>query len=219
MNTPQTYKVFYFYLKLSSLILASITIFSSSGFSNNVPRLAVLGDSLTAGYGLSLENTFPEKLKEALKRLNIPAVIINSGVSGDTTAGGLSRLEWLLMDKPTHVMIQLGANDMLRGINPDAVKRNLNDIVIKLKSKSVKVMLLGMYASPNLGRHYVEEYETIFPDLAKKHKILLYPFFLAGVASEQNLNQADGIHPNKKGVAVIVEKILPTVLKFIGLKE
>tara|TARA_B100000686_G_scaffold354979_1_gene468659 strand:- start:2760 stop:3419 length:660 start_codon:yes stop_codon:yes gene_type:complete len=219
MNTPRRYKVFYFYLKLSILILVSITIFSSSGFPNNVPRLAVLGDSLTAGYGLSLENTFPEKLKEALKRLNVPAVIINSGVSGDTTAGGLSRLEWLLLDKPTHVMIQLGANDMLRGINPEAVKRNLDDIVIKLKSKSVKVMLLGMYASPNLGRHYAEEYETIFPDLAKKHKILLYPFFLDGVASEQNLNQDDGIHPNKKGVAVIVKRILPTVIKFIGSKD
>ena len=219
MNTSRTYKVFYFYLKLRIPILASIIFFPSSGFSDSPPRLAVLGDSLTAGYGLSLENTFPVKLKAALKRLDVDAVVINSGVSGDTTAGGLARLEWLILDKPTHVLIQLGANDMLRGINPDLVKRNLADIAIKLKSESIKVMLLGMYASPNLGRHYAEEYNSIFTDLAKKHNIQLYPFFLDGVASEQNLNQADGIHPNKKGVAGIVERILPTVIKFIGLKD
>ena len=183
------------------------------------PRLMVLGDSLTAGYGLPQDQAFPVKLEAALRAKGWDVTVINAGVSGDTTAGGLARLDWSLASNPTHVLVELGANDMLRAVDPGVTKRNLDSIVTKLKARDIRVMLAGMYASPNLGRTYTEAFRTLYTDLAKKHGVPLYPFFLDGVAAERELNQDDGIHPNEKGVAVIVERILPSIENFLERKE
>ena len=182
-------------------------------------RLLVLGDSLTAGYGLATEEAFPVQLQAALKNGGVDVLVINAGVSGDTTAGGLSRIDWALADKPTHVIVELGANDALRGIDPKTTRRNLDAIIAKLQSAGVKTMLAGMYAPPNWGRDYEAEFRSIYPDLARQYRIGLYPFFLDGVAARPTLNQADGIHPNKKGVAVIVGRMLPSVRRLLGAKE
>ena len=182
-------------------------------------RLMVLGDSLTAGYGLPQKDAFPVRLHAALEQSGISAVVINAGVSGDTTAGGLARIGWALADKLTHAIVELGANDALRGIDPKTTRRNLDAIVSRLQEAGVKVMLAGMYAPPNWGREYEADFRSIYPDLAKKYGIGLYPFFLDGVAARRELNQADGIHPNEKGVAVIVERILPSVRRLLGAKE
>lgn len=182
-------------------------------------RLMVLGDSLTAGYGLPEKDAFPVKLQAALAKEGISAVVINAGVSGDTSAGGLARIDWALSDKPTHAIVELGANDALRGIDPKTTRRNLDAIVAKLQAAGVKVMLAGMYAPPNWGKDYEEDFRSIFPDLAKKYGIGLYPFFLDGVAARRELNQPDGIHPNEKGVAIIVERILPSARRLLGAKE
>lgn len=179
----------------------------------------VLGDSLTAGYGLPAADAFPVKLQAALKKDGIDAKVINAGVSGDTTAGGLARIGWALADKPTHAIVELGANDALRGIDPGTTRRNLDAIIAKLQQAGVRVMLAGMYAPPNWGREYEADFRSIFPDLAKKHAVGLYPFFLDGVAARRELNQKDGIHPNEKGVAVIVERILPSVRRLLSTKE
>lgn len=179
----------------------------------------VLGDSLTAGYGLPAADAFPVRLQAALKKGGIDAKVINAGVSGDTTAGGLARIAWALADKPTHVVVELGANDALRGIDPKTTRRNLDAVVAKFRAAGVRVMLAGMYAPPNWGKEYESDFRSIYPDLAKKYAIGLYPFFLDGVAARRELNQEDGIHPNEKGVAVIVERILPSVRRLLGEKE
>ena len=179
-------------------------------------RLMILGDSLTAGHGLPQEEAFPVKLQAALRAKGHKIEVINSGVSGDTTAGGLARLDWALAPKPTHVLVELGANDMLRAVDPGVTKQNLDRIVTKLQARNIKVMLAGMYASPNLGKTYTDAFRTLYTDLALTHGIPLYPFFLDGVAAERDLNQDVGIHPNEKGVAVIVERILPSIEAFLG---
>jgi acyl-CoA thioesterase I len=191
----------------------------AAGKSENGPRLMVLGDSLTAGYGLPAADAFPVRLQTALKKQGISTTVINAGVSGDTTAGGLARIAWALADRPTHAIVELGANDALRGIDPKTTRRNLDAIVAKLQSAGVTVMLAGMYAPPNWGKEYEADFRSIYPDLAKKYGIGLYPFFLDGVAARRGLNQQDGIHPNEKGVAVIVERILPHVRRLLGAKE
>ncbi len=179
----------------------------------------VLGDSLTAGYGLPAEDAFTARLQAALDEGGIAAVVINAGVSGDTTAGGLARIEWALSDRPTHAIVELGANDALRGIDPKTTRRNLDAIVSRLQAEGVEIMLAGMYAPPNWGREYEADFRSIYPDLAKKYGVGLYPFFLDGVAAQSELNQPDGIHPNEKGVEVIVERILPSVRRLLGAKE
>jgi acyl-CoA thioesterase I len=183
------------------------------------PRLMILGDSLTAGYGLPAADAFPVRLQAALKKDGISATVINAGVSGDTTAGGLARIGWALADKPTHAIVELGANDALRGIDPKTTRKNLDAIVAKLQSAGVTVLLAGMYAPPNWGKDYEADFRSIYPDLAQKYEIGLYPFFLDGVAARRELNQDDGIHPNAKGVAVIVDRILPAVRRLLGAKE
>lgn len=177
-------------------------------------RILALGDSLTAGYGLASDQAFPVRLEKALKARGIEAVVDNAGVSGDTTAGGLARLDWALDgSKPQLAIVELGANDGLRGLDPAATRKNLDAILTRLKAAGVRVLLAGMYAPPNLGRDYGREFNAIYPELAEKHKVALYPFFLDGVAANPALNQADGIHPTAKGVDVIVERILPAVAK------
>lgn len=179
-------------------------------------RLLALGDSLTAGYGLPAEQGFTPRLQAALKAAGLDVSVINGGVSGDTTAGGLARLDWLIADKPDFALIELGANDGLRGLDPKLTYDNLDALLTRLAKAGIPTLLTGMYAPPNLGREYGELYNGVFPRLAEKHGVLYYPFFLDGVAADPALNQADGIHPNARGVDVIVERILPYVKKLIA---
>jgi acyl-CoA thioesterase-1 len=178
-------------------------------------RLMVLGDSLTAGYGLPSAQAFPVRLEAALRAKGVAVTVINAGVSGDTTAGGLARLDWSLADKPTHVIVELGANDMLRGLDPAQARRNLDQILTRLRAEKLPVLLAGMLASRTLGAAYRSEFDGIYPALAQQHGAALYPFFLDGVATDPALNQSDGLHPNARGVDVIVERILPSVMTLL----
>lgn len=179
-------------------------------------HLLVLGDSLTAGYGLPRAQAFPARLEAALKSAGRKVEVIDAGVSGDTTAGGLARLDWALTPTPDAAIVELGANDGLRGLDPKLTFANLDAILAGLKERRVKVLLAGMLAPPNLGRDYGDEFNAIFPRLAERHSVALYPFFLDGVAAVPELNQADGLHPNAQGVEVVVRRILPDVLKLLG---
>ena len=174
-------------------------------------RLVVLGDSLTAGYGLPAGTSFPDKLQKALTAKGLDVLVENAGVSGDTSSGGLSRLDWAVADGTQMVILELGANDALRGVAPEETLKALDEIITRLKAKGVKVLLAGMVAPPNMGEAYGKAFNAIYPDLAQKHDVALYPFFLEGVAAMPELNLADGIHPNEKGVDVIVERMLPAV--------
>jgi acyl-CoA thioesterase-1 len=175
----------------------------------------VLGDSLVAGYGLSLADSFPAQLETALIEAGHAVRVINAGVSGDTSAGGLARLDWLLADRPDLVIVELGANDALRGLDPAQTERNLDAILSRLGQAGLPVLLAGMRAPRNLGDDYTHRFDRIYPDLADRHGVPLYPFFLEGVAIDPALNQADGIHPNAHGVAVIVQRILPSVVRLL----
>ena len=179
-------------------------------------RILALGDSLTAGYGLREADGFTAQLQTALRQQGFDVDIVNAGVSGDTTTGGLARLDWALADDPDAVILELGANDGLRGIDPLLTRANLGAMLTKLKQQELPVLLAGMYAPVNLGPEYGEAFNSIFPELAAEHDVALYPFFLDGVAMIATLNQRDGIHPTREGVAVIVEKILPYVIELIA---
>jgi len=176
-------------------------------------RIAMLGDSITAGYGLPPREALPVKLEAALKAAGRDITVVNHGVSGDTTAGGLARLDWMMGDKPKLVLVALGANDALRGTDPAETERNLDAIITRLKAEGAAVMLFGMAAPRNYGPEYTKAFDGLYPRLAEKHRIPLYPFLLDGVAMERELNQPDGIHPNIKGVDVLVARIAPAVLK------
>lgn len=181
-------------------------------------KILALGDSLTAGYGLDQNQGFVIQLQQSLNH-NFPdqdIKVINGGVSGDTTTGGLARLNWALVDNPDMVIVELGANDGLRALDPKLTEKNLDDILQNLKDRGVKVLLAGMLAPPNLGADYAQEFNSIYPRLAKKHDVALYPFFLEGVAGIPDLNQDDGIHPNADGVAIIVERLLPHIKKVMN---
>ena len=183
---------------------------------NKTLRLVALGDSLTAGYGLPQEAAFPVVLEQALKAKGYRVEIANAGVSGDTSSGGLDRLDWSVPDGTDGVIVELGANDMLRGLDPAVTRKNIESIVQRLKARNIPVMLAGMYASRNLGSDYIRKFDTIYSDIAKKHDLVLYPFFLDGVAGERSLNLPDGLHPTAKGVGIIVERILPSVEGFLA---
>ena len=181
------------------------------------PVILAFGDSLTAGYGLMPEQGFTSQLEQALNRQGHNITVINGGVSGDTTSGGLSRLEWVLANaKPDLVIVELGANDALRGIAPAITRRNMEKILAILAKKKLKTLVAGMMAPPNMGDEYVIKFNRIFPELAIKYKNRLYPFFLEGVAGNPELNQNDAMHPNSAGVAVIVQKIIPHILNTLG---
>jgi acyl-CoA thioesterase-1 len=185
----------------------------------HVPVIADFGDSLTAGYGLPPGQAFPAQLEAWLNEHGIQARVVNAGVSGDTTAGGLARLDWTLADKPDLVILALGANDALRGIPPSTVRGNLEKIIDKIQGSGAKVLLLGMLAPPNWGEEYKRAFDGIFPELARAHHLPLYPFFLEGVAMKPELNQPDGLHPNARGVAMLVEKVAPVVAGLIGSRS
>jgi acyl-CoA thioesterase I len=179
-----------------------------------------IGDSLTAGLGLPANEAFPARLEARLKADGLDVRVANAGVSGDTTAGGLARLDWTLGDKPDLVILALGANDALRGADPAVVKGNLDKMIDKIQASGAKLLLLGMLAPPNWGKEYEGAFDRIYPDLAKAHHVPLYPFFLEGVAMKPDLNQPDGLHPNQKGVGVLVDRIAPVVAKLAaGLVE
>ncbi len=175
-----------------------------------------LGDSLTAGLGLPEKDGFVARLQAALAAKGIAAEIANAGVSGDTTSGGLTRLDWSVPEGTDGVILELGANDMLRGIKPQVTREALESILRRLTDHHVAVLLCGMRAAPNLGADFAQSFERVYPELAAKYRALLYPFFLDGVAADLGLLQHDGLHPNAAGVDVIVERILPKVEELIG---
>jgi acyl-CoA thioesterase I len=179
------------------------------------PVVLDFGDSLTAGLGLPASEAFPAKLEAWLHGQGIGARVVNAGVSGDTTADGLARLDWALADKPDLVVLALGANDALRGINPSTVHDNLDKIIVKIQASGARVLLLGMLAPSNWGEEYKHTFDGIFPELARAHRLPLYPFFLEGVAMKPELNQPDGLHPNERGVAVLVDRIAPMVARLL----
>ena len=176
-------------------------------------KLAVLGDSLAAGFGLSPQQSIPARLEAALKAQGRSVVVLNHGVSGDTSAGGLDRVDWMLGDKPDIVLVELGANDALRAIDPANTERNLAAIVEKLQAQHVAVWLAGMLAPRNFGSEYDKAFDGLYQRLADKYKVPLYPFLLDGVAQQAALNQPDGLHPNQQGVEIIVDHLMPFVLK------
>lgn len=189
---------------------------AANSASGNAPQTLMLyGDSLMAGYGLSHEDGFAPRLEAALRDAGHNVKVINSSVSGDTTAAGLSRLEWALVDDPDVVLLELGANDALRGVEPSQTRENLDAIIGKLRDRDVAVLLAGMMAPPNMGKEYGAEFNEIYPELAAEYQLAFYPFFLDGVAADSSLNQDDGIHPNADGVKVIVERILPKVINVL----
>jgi acyl-CoA thioesterase-1 len=184
-------------------------------FAAEPPRIVALGDSLTAGYGLAAEHALPVRLAAKLKSEGIESTIINAGVSGDTTAGGLARLDWVLGDKPDILILELGANDALRGLDPKLTRANLDRILARLKEAKVKVLLVGMLAPTNFGPEYKQEFDAIYPELAAKYEVPLDPFILEGVALDPALNQPDMLHPNERGVDVIAARMAPYVKRLI----
>jgi len=200
-------------------IIAALCQLPGLTAANEPLRILALGDSLTAGYGLKPSDGFTVQLQRSLEARGIPALVLNAGVSGDTTAGGLARLDWALGDRPDMVILALGANDGLRAVNPEVTRSNLAAMLEQLRSKKLPVLLAGIYAPPNLGREYASAFNRIYPELATQYDALLYPFFLEGVATRPELNQTDGLHPNAEGVAVMVQRITPYVVKLIELSR
>mgnify|MGYP001557397761 FL=1 len=196
-------------------IAAAFILFAAPAVAAPVTIL-MIGTSLTQGYGLPPSTEIPAVLQAKLKAAGIDARVINAGVSGDTSAGGLARLDWSLADHPNAAIIELGSNDALRGISPAATEKNLSAILARLKAAHVAVLLCGMKAPRNLGPEYAAQFDAIYPRLAKKYGTILYPFILEGVALDPKLNQADGMHPNPAGVKVIVKNLLPYVKRLVG---
>jgi acyl-CoA thioesterase-1 len=178
-------------------------------------RIAVLGDSLAAGYGVALDEAFPVQLERALGAEGLACEVLNAGVSGDTSAGGLARLDWVLGDAPTHLLVELGGNDALRALPVEQLEANLAGIIEGAQAAGVSVMLAGMLAPPNLGERYTEAFAAVYGRLAGRYAVPLYPFFLDGAVQDPALMAEDGLHPNAQGVAVIVERILPSVLAWL----
>ena len=210
-----------FFKSLGFIVLVWVMALSAANNGNaaSLTRILVLGDSLSAGYGLPAGEAFPVKLGIKLRAAGHDVKMLNGGVSGDTSAGGRARLNWALADKPRFAIIELGANDGLRGLDSEAMRENLDDIIVRLKAAKIGVLLTGMRAPPNIGPDYGRAFNRVFPDLAQKHDVLLYPFFLDGVAAISSLNQRDGIHPNPRGVAVIVDRIMPFVVRLLKGKQ
>lgn len=179
-------------------------------------RLVAFGDSLTAGYGLPAAAAFPAVLEKALSRPDRPVRIANAGVSGDTASGGLDRLDWAVPEGTDGVIVELGANDMLRGADPAITEKALDAILARLKARGVPALLAGMLAAPNLGPDYGRRFNSIYPRLAEKYDATLYPFFLDGVIGDRSLHLPDGLHPTAEGVRLIVARMLPTVESFLS---
>jgi acyl-CoA thioesterase-1 len=197
-----------------AVIVASLMF--SVGANARTITLVGFGDSLMAGYQLPPGDGFPEKLQAALKARGMDATVANAGVSGDTTTGGLSRIDWSVPDGTDGVILELGANDALRGIAPEQSEKNLDQMIARLKERGIAVFLAGMVAPPNMGADYAARFNPIYEKLAKKHGVALYPFFLDGVVLDASLKLEDGMHPNSRGVDVMVRKMEPDITQFVG---
>lgn len=208
-------------LAIAALLMASIGLGAPAAAPGlaKTPEILAFGDSLTAGFGLPPKASFPARLEARLHADGVDARVVNAGVSGDTTAGGLARLDWALADKPDLVILELGANDALRGIDPDTVRANLDKMIVKVQASGAKLLLAGMRAPPNWGEEYQDKFDRIYPELARARNVPLYPFFLDGVAMNPELNQPDGLHPNEHGVAIVIDRIAPVVEQLIGGKS
>ncbi|MFC3227128.1 arylesterase [Marinibaculum pumilum] len=205
---------------LKGLVVAAIAVLllpalPAAAADDDPVVITMLGDSITAGYGLAEGEAPPAQLQAWLRDKGVQARVVNAGVSGDTTAGGLARLDWVLAEKPDFLIVALGANDALRGIDPASARDNLDAILVGAKDRGIPVLLAGMLAPPNLGADYAAAFNPIYADLAAKYDIALYPFLLDGVAIRPELNQADGIHPNAAGAALLAERMGPAVLEFV----
>ena len=196
---------------VQALAFAAVLATASHAAAARTLRLVALGDSLTAGLGLAPGKALPDRLEAALRAKGWDVKVINAGVSGDTAADGLARYEWAVPPDADALIIELGANDMLRGLKPEATKATLAAILDKARAAHLPTLLAGMRAAPNLGPEYAGQFSAIYPALAKAYDVPLYPFFLDGVAGDPKLNQPDGLHPTADGVEVIVQKILPSV--------
>ncbi|WP_348930308.1 arylesterase [Aquabacter sp. CN5-332] len=195
--------------------MATFTIASAPAAAAPV-RLVAFGDSLTTGFNLPRPDSFAAKLETALKAKGYDVTVTNAGVSGDTTSAGLARLDWSVPKGTDAVIVELGANDMLRGIDPEIARKNLTEILTRLKARGLPVLLAGMRAAPNLGADYQRQFDAIFPELAAQFGVPLYPFFLEGVAGDRGLNQQDGLHPTAAGIDRIVASILPSVEQLLA---
>jgi len=201
-----------------SIVIAGLFGYGSVTAADQSPiRILAFGDSLTAGYGLAdLTDSFPAQLERALEKKGHKVDVLPAGISGDTTTGGLNRIDWSLAERPDAVIVALGGNDGLRAVDPNVTEKSLSGLVERIRRDGTPVLLAGMLAPPNLGRDYADRFSALFPRIAEKYDAVFYPFFLDGVAGIPALNQDDRIHPNPKGVAVMVEKILPSVEKLIA---
>ncbi len=197
-----------------------VTLGASAAAATETPiRILVLGNSLASGFGLEAGHSFPDRLEVALRQAGHDVRVLNAGVAGDTTAGGLARLDWSLADKPHAVIVELGGNDGLRGIDPRSTHANLDAILTRLKSRDIPILLTGMIAPPNLGREYGAAFNAVFPRLAQTHGVAFYPFILDGIAGRPDLNQDDGIHPNRPGVTILVDRLVPHVVRLLATME
>ncbi len=205
-----------FAMKWGRLMAAALMLALSAAPGMASPlKLLVLGDSLTAGYGLKADAAFPVRLQAGLRKQGLDVSVVNAGVSGDTSKDGLARLDWVVSPDIKAVIVELGANDALRGIDPAITEAALDAIITRLQKRGIAVMLAGMLAPPNMGKDYAARFDAVYPALAARHHVALYPFFLAGVAGLPGLNQSDGMHPTAKGVNIIVDRMLPAVTGFI----
>ena len=215
VNSIESIKLFF----LTLCILSLFCLWAAQSFAStpDTQRIVALGDSLTSGYGLESGDSFPSQLEKLLRAEGFPVSIDNAGVSGDTTAGGLSRVEWAVEGdiKPSLVIIALGANDMLRGLPVEQTKNNLSSIIEIIQKKNIPILLIGMKSPLNYPSPFIKKFNGLYHDLADKYDVALYPFFLEGIAMKSALNQADGIHPNSEGIKIMAKNILPHVKKII----
>jgi acyl-CoA thioesterase I len=200
---------------LSAVLALSVMVLAIGSAGAEPRKIVGLGDSLMAGYGLDAGQSFPERLQAALGRSGHDVVIANAGVSGDTTSGGLARLDWSVAEGTEIVILELGANDMLRGIGPDITRKNLAAAIERLKARGIVIVLAGMRAAPNMGPDYSAAFDAIYADLARQYGLAYYPFFLDGVAADPAFLLEDGMHPNAAGVERMVERFLPTIEKVL----
>lgn len=203
------------WLLLVQAVAFAVVLAAASPAAARTIRLVVLGDSLTAGLGLPPGKAFPDRLQAALRARGWDVDVLNAGVSGDTATDGLARYDWAVPANAGALIVELGANDMLRGLEPEATKKALSAILDKAHAARLPTLIAGMRAAPNLGAEYDRAFDAIYPALAKDHDVALYPFFLDGVAGDPKLNQADGMHPTAEGVDAIVERIAPSVEKIL----
>ena len=200
LNFNQIFRLFF--------VLGVITVlFSEPVYSKEKAVVLAFGDSLTAGYGVKDEESYPSKLQEKISSAGFPHKVVNAGVSGDTTAGGVRRIRWLMKHEPEIVILALGANDGLRGLSIDEMRKNLEIMITICREHNAQILLAGMKALPNYGEDYMREFETVFPELAEKHDLIFLPFLLEGVAGEREYTQSDGLHPLASGYSIITDLV------------